>query len=81
MRQRSGPAVPDDAAVVENLLKLGGGFFALPGCQVCLAAHIDVIEAGKIGDERNLPQLDGRSSGLQRSQGAAGFFSSSANCA
>ncbi len=33
MRQRSRPAVPDDAAVVENLLKLGGGCTALSGCQ------------------------------------------------
>src|SRR6202022_1791480 len=28
-RQRSRPAIPDDAAVVENLLKLGGGSAAL----------------------------------------------------
>jgi len=34
MRQGSRPAVPDDAAVIENLLKLGGGFLALPGCRV-----------------------------------------------
>ncbi len=59
MRQRSGPAVPDDAAVVEDLLKLGGGFFALSGCQICLAANVHVIQAGNIGDEVNLPQLDG----------------------
>src|ERR1035438_3597094 len=31
MRQRSRPAVPDDAAVVENLLKLGRGSVALSG--------------------------------------------------
>src|SRR5579864_8766762 len=31
-RQRSRPAVPNDTAVVENLRKLGGGFFALPSC-------------------------------------------------
>ena len=37
MRQRSRPAVPDDAAVVENLLELGGCGTALPGCQVCLS--------------------------------------------
>jgi hypothetical protein len=29
MRQRSRPAVPDDAAVIENLLELGGGSTAL----------------------------------------------------
>src|SRR5208282_2518477 len=66
-RQRSRPAVPDDAAVVENLLKLGGGGTALSGCQVCFSAYVHVIEAGKIVDELNLPQLDGRSS-LQRIQ-------------
>src|SRR5271155_1026595 len=31
VRQRSSPAVPDDAAVVENLLKLGRGSVALSG--------------------------------------------------
>jgi hypothetical protein len=68
MRQRSRPAVPDDAAVVENLLKFGGGGTTLSGCQICLSAYVNRIEAGKIGDERNLPQLDGRSS-LQSIQG------------
>ncbi len=34
MRQRSRPAVPDDAAVVENLLKLGGGSADLPKTQL-----------------------------------------------
>src|SRR5712692_4178685 len=38
MRQRSRPAVPDDPAVVENLLKLGGSSTALSGCQVCFSA-------------------------------------------
>jgi hypothetical protein len=33
MRQCSGPAVPDDAAVVENLLKLGGSSRALSRSQ------------------------------------------------
>src|SRR5580693_2074215 len=45
MRQRTCPAIPDDAAVVENLLKLGGGRAALSGCQVCFSAYIHVIEA------------------------------------
>src|ERR1700690_2355042 len=40
MRQRSRPAVPDDAAVVDDLLKLGGGFFALSGCEICLSTYI-----------------------------------------
>src|SRR5271168_1170827 len=36
MRQRSRPAVPDDTAVVDDFLELGGGLCALSGCQVCL---------------------------------------------
>ena len=48
MRQRSRPAVPDDAAVVENLLKLGGGGGALSTCQVCLSAYVHMIEAGML---------------------------------
>src|ERR1019366_9126047 len=36
MRYRSRPAVQDDPAVVENLLKFGGSSIALSGCQVCL---------------------------------------------
>jgi hypothetical protein len=50
---------PDDAAVVDDVLKLGGGSTALSGCQECLAAHVRRIEAGDIDHELNLPQLDG----------------------
>src|ERR1700693_5165325 len=42
MGQRSRPAVPHDSAVVKNLLELGGGSTALPGCQVLLSAYIDM---------------------------------------
>src|ERR1017187_385495 len=70
MRQRSRPAVPGNAAVVENLLKLGGGSIALSGRQVCLSAYVHMIEAGNIEDERNLRQLDGCSS-LQSIQGGS----------
>ena len=69
MRQRSRPAVRDDAAVVDDLLKLGGGSGTLSGCQVCFPTHKNWIEAGNIGDEPNLPQLDGRGSSLQVRQG------------
>jgi len=58
-RQRSRPAVSDDAAVVENFLKLHDSSITLSGCQVCLSAYIHWIEAGNVEDERNLPQLDG----------------------
>src|SRR5271167_4866745 len=74
MRQRSRPAVPDDAAVVDDLLKLGGGSTALSGCKIGLAANVGRIEAGNVGDERNLPQLDG-CSGLQSSQGGSRVLS------
>src|SRR5579864_973074 len=42
MRQRSRPAVPHDAAVVEDFLKLGGGSTALSRCQVRLSAYVHV---------------------------------------
>ena len=75
MRQRSRPAVPDDAAVVEDLLELGGGGTALSGCQIRLSANIRRIEAGNIGDERDLPELDGRQGSLQGSQGGSRVLS------
>jgi hypothetical protein len=34
MRQGSRPTVPDDSAVVDDLLKLGSGSTALSGCRV-----------------------------------------------
>src|ERR1019366_4082539 len=40
MRQSSSPAVPDDAAMVGDLLKLGGGSIALSGCEVCFSTHV-----------------------------------------
>ncbi len=57
MRHRSGPTVPDNTAVVENLLKLGGGFFPLPSREICLSANVCVIEAGVA--ERHATQFDG----------------------
>ncbi len=67
MRQRSRPAVPDDAAVVDDLLKLGGRRRALSSRQIPLAANVGGIQAGEIGGEQNLPELD-RGSRLQRIQ-------------
>ena len=46
-RQRSRPAVPHDAAVIQNLLKLGGSP-ALSSCQIGLPAYIHMIETGNI---------------------------------
>jgi len=44
MRQRSRPTVPDNAAVIEDFLELGGGGTATACHQICLAAqysHLD----------------------------------------
>src|SRR5450631_95030 len=76
MCQRSGPAVPHNAAVVEKFLKLGSGSVTLSGCQVCLAVQICGIETGNIVDEPNCSQFDGgRGSCLQSIQGASRVLS------
>jgi hypothetical protein len=80
MRQGSRPAVPDDAAVVENFLKLSSGGIALSGCQIRFSAYIHRIEAGSIVEERNFAQLD-RGSNWQGIQGRAGLPRPSADCA
>jgi hypothetical protein len=61
MRQRSRPAVPDDTAVVENLLKLGGGSAVLVGCQVYFPANVIRVKAGNVGHKSDLSELDWRS--------------------
>ena len=53
MRQRSRPAIPHNAAVVENLLELGSSFLALTRGKVRLAANVGGIEAGEIANECN----------------------------
>src|SRR5580700_3638158 len=70
MRQCPCPAIPDDAVVVENFIKLGGGSAALPCCQVSLTAHVRGIETGSIVDERNRPELDGGGSLQGRQSGS-----------
>src|SRR6202041_3094265 len=70
MRQGSRPAVPDNPAMVENLLELGRSVLALSGFQICFAPNVGGVEAGKVGDERNCPQLD-RGSSLQGAQGGS----------
>ena len=74
MRQRSRPAVPDDAAVVDDFLKLGGRSAALACCQVRLTANMRRMRARHIGNERDLPQFDGRGT-LQGSQGGSRVLS------
>src|ERR1700733_6961844 len=71
MSQRSCPAVPDYAAVVDYLLKLGGGSVTLSGCQICFAANISRIQTGDIGDKYNLPVLQWRQRTLQHVDGTA----------
>jgi hypothetical protein len=57
MHQSSGPAVHDDAAVVENFLELGSGSGALSGCEISLTTNVCWIEAG-------IPKFDGWRSGF-----------------
>src|ERR1700691_2174639 len=70
MRQGSRPAVPDNPAMVENLLELGRSALTLSGCEICFAPNVGGVEAGKVGDERNCPQLN-RGSSLQGAQGGS----------
>jgi len=70
MRQRARPAVPDNAVVVEDLLELGGSFFALPDSEIGLAAYVGRVEAGDVGGEVDLAELDW---GDDRLQIAVGF--------
>ena len=65
MSQGSGPAVPDDAAVVENFLEFSGGGAALSSRQVSFSAHIDGVEAGEIQGKDDLSVLELRAC-LQR---------------
>src|SRR5208282_364062 len=74
MCQRSGPAVPDNAVVVDDFLKLSSCSFALPCRQVRPTPHIHGIKAGNIMDELNLPQFEWQSN-LQGSNGGGGVFS------
>jgi hypothetical protein len=41
--------------VVDDLLKLGGGFFALSGRQICLSPDVYVMVAGSIVGRRISP--------------------------
>src|SRR5216683_438574 len=71
MRQRSRPAVPDDAAVIENLLKLGSCGPALSRCQIRLAPKVRWIETRTrgIGRKRDCSKLKSRESNFQGFQG------------
>src|SRR5215469_17336947 len=58
MRQRAGPTVPHDAAVVKNLLECCRGCGALSSVQICLTVNVGGIETGKIIDKRHLAKFD-----------------------
>src|SRR5580698_5020653 len=60
MCQRSSPAVPDDATVVDDLLEFGTGFFAVSRQEISFAANVGGIEAGKINRESDVTVLYGR---------------------
>src|SRR5580692_8551641 len=73
-RQRSRPAVPHDAVVIDNLLKLSRGGSTLSVGQVCLTTQVRRIQARGIHDEGNVAQLNERSS-LQGVQGGGRVLS------
>lgn len=58
MRQFARPAVPYQAAMVENLLELSGSFFAAAGSEIGLPADVCRVEARNIGGEIDLAKLD-----------------------
>src|ERR1700684_3815249 len=74
-RQSSRPAVPDDAAVVENFLKFGSSGVVLSRGQICLAPDVGRIKARNVNDECDLCQLNGRSGSLQFIKGVRRFLS------
>ena len=51
----------DTASVVDDFLEFSGGRFALPRVKIRLTTNVGCFETGKVGEERNLSQLDGTS--------------------
>jgi hypothetical protein len=66
MRQGPRPAVPDNAVMINNLLKLGGGCRALSSPKISLATNVSGIEAGEVVREPHLSVLDGRPQSADR---------------
>jgi hypothetical protein len=58
-RERSCPAVPEDAAVVENFLKFNDRGASLSACQVCFPPYINQIKTRKVVGEQNCPNSTG----------------------
>jgi len=67
-RQRARPAVPDQAAVVEDLLELRRGGTALSRGQIGLSTNVCRVERGEVGEERNDAVFQGRLRELQSGQ-------------
>src|ERR1700677_3596512 len=65
MRQRSRPAVPNDAAAIENFLELNRSFFTLTSRQIRLAANVGRIQARLVDQRRKRPVLDWRRGRLE----------------
>jgi len=73
-RQRTGPTVPDNAAVVENLPKLSGGLRALSGREIRLSANVGRNETGDLRDEPICPELNRGRRSLQVVEGFGRIF-------
>ena len=59
MRQRSRPAVPDDAAVVEDLLELGGSCVPCPAARYASPANVGWIKTGDLAEKEIAPNSMG----------------------
>src|SRR6516165_377886 len=71
MCQCSGPAVPDRAVVIKNLLKLGGSAGALPCGKVCISTYVCVIQTRIVDGEIDLAELyRRRPQGIERGIGS-----------
>ena len=56
--ERTRPAVPDDATMVESFLKLGDSLLALSRYQICFNTNVNRIEARNVAGEIDLSQLN-----------------------
>src|SRR5438270_9050369 len=80
MRQCSRPAIPDDSAVVENLLKFGRGFLALASGKVGLRTNIRWKETRDSGVGRNYAVLSRGQRGFQAFDRNSRFFAIERQC-
>jgi len=81
MRQRPGPAVPDDTAVVKNFLKLSTGFLALPSGEIRLSANVGWYRQERLDTKLIPPYSMGAMAGCRLLIAAVVSLRLSANCA